>query len=111
MRSKAYLGSSFDHLVCDFGFAANTNGVVGANFLDELLLRQRLGVMVDMESLRLECPHGFLADVFEDQELQVFILDWVQNLGESNCSTCDCDCRVGSETIVQGSRRAGRDRS
>ena len=55
--------------------------MVAADLLHELVLGHGLGRVVDMEALRLERPDGLLADVLEEQQPQVLVVYWVEDLG------------------------------
>jgi hypothetical protein len=59
-----YLAGSFYHPLGDLGLAANTNGVVVADLLDEIILAHRLGVVIDFPSIGLEGLNGVWTDVF-----------------------------------------------
>ena len=52
--------------------------MVGWDFLDELVLAQGPGVVVDMEAQGPESSDGLLADVLEDEETDAAVLDWLE---------------------------------
>ena len=58
--------------------------MVRADLLYEFILRHGLGRMVDMEALGTEGRDGFLADVFEDEEPEVFVVYGMKDLGLAN---------------------------
>lgn len=51
----------------DLGLAPDPDGMVCADFLDELVLRPGLGEVIDLESMFFEGLYSLLADIF-DQE-------------------------------------------
>jgi len=53
--------------------------VVG-DFLYQLVFRHSFGVVINMESLRGKSRNSFLADVLQNQELQVIIIDGMKDL-------------------------------
>jgi len=54
--------------------------VILANFLDELVLRQSLGMVIDVEALGLKGDNGILTDVLKEQEAQVLVFDRMKDL-------------------------------
>ena len=82
--SWTHLGRSLEHAFCNFGLTPDTNGMVGTNLGYELVLGHGLGRMVDMEALGTEGRDGFLADVFEDEEPEVFVVYGMKDLGLAN---------------------------
>ena len=48
-----YLGGSLDHALRDLGLAANADGVIRTNLVDELVLPHGLGGVVHMPALDL----------------------------------------------------------
>ena len=77
MRKEMHLGRRLDHAFCDLCLTANTNGVILAYFLHELVLRHGFGGVVYMKALRLERADSILADIFEQQESEALVLDRV----------------------------------
>lgn len=55
--------------------------MVLTNFRNEFVFRHGLCRMVDCETLCLESLDGLLADIFEKEELQAFIVYGMKNLG------------------------------
>ena len=55
--------------------------MVGANLLDELVLRHGLRGVVDMEAVCAERVHGFLTDVFEEKKTKVLVVYGMKGLG------------------------------
>ena len=58
--------------------------MVGADLLDELILGHGLGRVVDVKAMGLESLDGLLADVFEDEEPEVFVVYGMKDLGLAN---------------------------
>ena len=55
--------------------------MVGANFLDQLIFRHSLGVMVDIVTLGTEELDGLLGDILENEETKALVVDGVEDLG------------------------------
>lgn len=72
-----HLGRRLYHAFCDLCLTANTNGVILAYFLHELVLRHGFGGVVYMKALCLERADSVLADIFEQQESEALVLDRV----------------------------------
>ena len=60
-----HLGRRLYHAFCDLCLTANTNGVILAYFLHELVLRHGFGGVVYMEALFSKRANSVLADIFE----------------------------------------------
>ena len=72
-----HLGGCLYHPFRDFGFAANPNGMVLPDPLDEIVLVQSLYVMIDTPTIGFECLNGIRTDVFQQKYTQVLVLDWM----------------------------------
>jgi len=59
-----YLGGSLYDSFRDLSLAANTNGVVLTNPLDEVVLVQRLCVVIDSPAIGFKGFNGVLANIF-----------------------------------------------
>jgi hypothetical protein len=69
-----------DHTLGDLSLAPDADGVVVGDDGDELVVGHCLFVVVDLEALGLERPDGILADVLEQKQPQVVVVDGVQHL-------------------------------
>ena len=79
-----YLCGSLDDSFCDLGLATDADGVILADFLDELVFRHGLGGMVDVPALGAECLDCLLADVLDEEDAQVLVVDGVQDPWHAN---------------------------
>lgn len=59
-----YLGGGLDHSLSDLCFAANTNRMILANPLEEIILVHRFCMVVDLPTVGFESFNSVLADVF-----------------------------------------------
>jgi len=81
----AHLCCSFEHPLCDFGLAANTDGVICANLADKLVLGHGFGIVVNMPSLFSELGDGIETDVLQNQEPEVLVFEGVEDFWLANC--------------------------
>lgn len=81
VKRAAHLVSGCQNTLCDLRLATNTDCMILSDLFQELVLAPCFGEMVDLEALFLERIYGLLADVFEEQQAQVFIFNRVQDLG------------------------------
>ena len=75
--------------------------------MDELILGHGLGRVVDVKAMGLESLDGLLADVFEEQKTQVFVVHGVEDLGLANSKADGHGVFSSGEEVVQGGGRGG----
>jgi hypothetical protein len=97
--SDTNLRRSLEHPLGDFGLATDADAMVRADLLDELVLVQSFGKMIDVVSLASERGDGFLADIFEDQQPQVLVLERVKGLWGADARRCSASTSI---EIVEG---------
>jgi len=75
--------------------------MVGGDLLDELILAQGPGIVVDMEAQGPESSDSLLADVLEDEETDAAVLDWVEETAwfRATCNTVVGGVSGGREEV------------
>jgi imidazole glycerol-phosphate synthase len=80
--------------------------MVWAELFDQLVFRHGFFVMIYSKSLGFESAHSLLADVLEEQELQILIFDRMKDFGYAY-AVHRIWARTGAKNVMNGRRRRG----
>lgn len=96
------LGRCFENTFSDASLAPYSDSMVVANLLDELVLRPRFCVMLNLEALVAERLDGTHTDVLQQQQAQLVALHGTQDLWLPNSVRCICTISIMKRALVGG---------